>query len=219
MRQDRDLPGREARMTRPSEASLAEELEELRQSGLYRPLRVIESPQGHRGRDRRPQADQPVVQQLPRPQHPPAPGRRHHRRHPRPRRRQRRGAHHRGHDVDPRGAGAPPGRLQAHRGVPDPAVGLRHQPRHPLLRPRRGRRGHQRRAQPRQHHRRHPPHQGGAADLQAPRHGRPRASPGGGQAVPPQAGGHRRRLLDGRRHRRPSGDRRAGRGAPGDGHG
>jgi glycine C-acetyltransferase len=33
-------------MTRPSEASLAEELEELRQGGLYRPLRVIESPQG-----------------------------------------------------------------------------------------------------------------------------------------------------------------------------
>jgi glycine C-acetyltransferase len=33
-------------MTRPSEASLAEELEELRRSGLYRPLRVIESPQG-----------------------------------------------------------------------------------------------------------------------------------------------------------------------------
>jgi glycine C-acetyltransferase len=32
-------------MTRPSEASLAEELEELRQGGLYRPLRVIESPQ------------------------------------------------------------------------------------------------------------------------------------------------------------------------------
>jgi glycine C-acetyltransferase len=33
-------------MTRPSEASLAEELEELRKSGLYRELRVIESPQG-----------------------------------------------------------------------------------------------------------------------------------------------------------------------------
>jgi glycine C-acetyltransferase len=33
-------------VTRPSEASLAEELEELRASGLYRPLRVIESPQG-----------------------------------------------------------------------------------------------------------------------------------------------------------------------------
>jgi glycine C-acetyltransferase len=33
-------------MTRPSEASLAEELEELRRGGLYRPLRVIESPQG-----------------------------------------------------------------------------------------------------------------------------------------------------------------------------
>lgn len=33
-------------MTRPSEASLAEELAELRKSGLYRPLRVIESPQG-----------------------------------------------------------------------------------------------------------------------------------------------------------------------------
>jgi glycine C-acetyltransferase len=33
-------------MTRPSEASLAQELEELRKSGLYRELRVIESPQG-----------------------------------------------------------------------------------------------------------------------------------------------------------------------------
>ena len=33
-------------MTRPSEASLAEELEELRKSGLYRELRVIQSPQG-----------------------------------------------------------------------------------------------------------------------------------------------------------------------------
>jgi glycine C-acetyltransferase len=33
-------------MTRPSEASLAEELDELRKSGLYRELRVIESPQG-----------------------------------------------------------------------------------------------------------------------------------------------------------------------------
>jgi glycine C-acetyltransferase len=33
-------------MTRPSEASLAVELEELRRSGLYRELRVIESPQG-----------------------------------------------------------------------------------------------------------------------------------------------------------------------------
>jgi glycine C-acetyltransferase len=33
-------------MTRPSEVSLADELEQLRESGLYRPLRVIESPQG-----------------------------------------------------------------------------------------------------------------------------------------------------------------------------
>ncbi len=33
-------------MTRPSEASLADDLEELRRGGLYRPLRVIESPQG-----------------------------------------------------------------------------------------------------------------------------------------------------------------------------
>jgi glycine C-acetyltransferase len=33
-------------VTRPSEASLAEELEELRRSGLYRPIRVLESPQG-----------------------------------------------------------------------------------------------------------------------------------------------------------------------------
>jgi glycine C-acetyltransferase len=33
-------------MTRPSEASLAQELEELRKSGLYRELRVIESAQG-----------------------------------------------------------------------------------------------------------------------------------------------------------------------------
>ena len=33
-------------MTRPSQASLAEELEELRRSGLYRPIRVLESAQG-----------------------------------------------------------------------------------------------------------------------------------------------------------------------------
>ena len=75
--------------------------------------------------------------------------------------------------------------------------------------PRRRGRHPQRRAEPRQHHRRHPPVQGEALPLQELRHGRPGKVPEGSSRLPVPADRHRRRLLDGRlagaaaRHLRP----------------
>ena len=71
---------------------------------------------------------------------------------------------------------------------------------------RRGRRCHQRRAEPREHRRRHPPLQGEALSLPQQRHARPRSEAGGGEfgGRPLQVDRHRRRLFDGRHHRRPA---------------
>ena len=83
-------------------------------------------------RDRRPRGDHALQQQLPGPEHPPAAaaGR------TGCRRALRRGiggrTDHRRHDDPARGAGVPPGRLQAHRGGPDLPVRLhREHGRHP----------------------------------------------------------------------------------------
>ena len=75
---------------------------------------------------------------------------------------------------------------------------------------RRGR-GHLRRAEPRLDHRRHPPLQGPAAPLPQQRHGRPGGQAAGGPRRPLPPDRHRRRVLDGRDHRQPAGDLRAGR--------
>ncbi len=73
--------------------------------------------------------------------------------------------------------------------------------------PRRARRGRRplfRRAQPRVDHRRHPPVQGEALQGAAFRLGRVRKNALGRRDLPVQDDGHRRRVLDGRRARRPS---------------
>ena len=82
----------------------------------------------------------------------------------------------------------------------------------------RGGRGDQRRAQPRQHHRRHPPVQGAAPALQEQRHGGAGELPEGSGLGPLPADRHRRRLLDGRVLREASRDLRPRRRArrPGD---
>ena len=79
--------------------------------------------------------------------------------------------------------------------------------------PRRGRRHPQRRAEPRQHHRRRPPVQGEALPLQELRHGRPRTRLEGSEGQPAAADRDRRRLLDGRRPGAAAGHLRPGRPA------
>ena len=84
-----------------------------------------------------------------------------------------------------------------------------------------GRRGrhHQRRAQPRQHHRRRTSLQGAAAALPQRRHGGSRGASQGGLRGPRPPDRHRRRLLDGRRHRSPGRDLRSGGALRRHGHG
>ena len=75
----------------------------------------------------------------------------------------------------------------------------------------RGGRGDQRRAQPREHRRRHQALQGEALPLSQQRHGGPRSEARGGRrrGRALQADRDRRRVLDGRHHRRPAVDLRS----------
>ena len=68
-----------------------------------------------------------------------------------------------------------------------------------------------RRAEPRQHHRRRAALQGAAVPLQAQRHGRPEGQAGGGEGLPVQDDLHRQRLQHGRRPGEAAGHLRPGR--------
>ena len=203
-------------------AFLDAEIEELKAKGLYRRLRVVaeraEEPLHHR----RPRGHHALEQQLPRPQHASEapPGRA--RRGRALRRRLRGGAHDRRHDEPPRGARGAPGDVQAHRGGPDVPVRVHRQHRRDPDPGPGGRDDRQRRAQPRQHHRRHPPDEGRAQDLPARRHRRaaqrpPRGARGRCGRHDPRH--HRRRLQHGRRHREAAGHRRGRGGGRCDRHG
>ena len=90
----------------------------------------------------------------------------------------------------------------------DPLLALLRRQRRPVRDAARRRgRGHQRRAEPRQHHRRHPAVQGEALPLRQQRHGRSRgeAAGSGRRRRALQADRDRRRVLDGRHHRRSRG--------------
>ena len=68
----RTMPVRPRRTRSPTSA---DELDELRAKNLYRPLRVMTGPQAVHTVDRRQAGHQPLVEQLPRPDHPSAPRR------------------------------------------------------------------------------------------------------------------------------------------------
>ena len=94
-------------------------------------------------------------------------------------------------------------RLPRHGGR-DPLRRLLRRQRRGLRAPaRRGRRDHRRQAEPRLDHRRRAPVQGQALPLRARRPGRPRGEAQGGRGGALPDDRHRRRLLDGRRHRPP----------------
>ena len=78
-------------------------------------------------------------------------------------------------------------RVPRHRGHDPLQLVLRRQRRAVRDAARAGGRDHQRRAEPRQHHRRHPALQGPAAPLQEQRHGRPRGAAPGGRRRPAAA--------------------------------
>ena len=167
-------------MTRPMRADplayLADELDELRAKNLYRPLRVMTGPQAVAHGRRRRAGHQPVVEQLPRPDHPSRSSSR------RPRKAVRElgvgtGAVRTiaGATELHRGAGAPAGRLQARRGGADAPVRASPPTAASSRRsPTDARPDRQRRAQPRLDHRRRAAVQGVARRLPAPRRRRPR---------------------------------------------
>ena len=80
-------------------------------------------------------------------------------------------------------------------------------------------RHHLRRAQSRQHHRRHPALQGAPPALREPQSGGARAAPEGHAGLPHAAHRHRRRVLDGRQHRAAARDLRSRRQVRRAGHG
>ena len=164
-------------------AFLEAEIEDLRAKGLFRRLRVVESEQKSRcvidGREVITLSSNNYLGLNT------IPGCAGGDRRGRALRAGRRGAHHRRHHEPARGAGGAAGRVQARRGGADVPVRLHLQHRrHPD--PGAGWRGdRERRAEPRQHHRRDPADQGRAQDLPARRHGRParRAARGAGSPV------------------------------------
>ena len=150
---------------------------------------------------RPPLGGQPVVEQLPRTDHPPeaAPGGA--RRGARARRRLGGGAHHLGHDGDARRAGAAAGGVQTGRGRGRLPERFCRQCRHGVGGADQGRRHHLGRAEPRQHHRRRPVEPGGDQGVPAQGHRRCPDDPARAAAGAAQAAHHRRRVLDGRRPR------------------
>ena len=201
-------------------AFLGDEVAALRERHLYRALRVMSSAQGPIVVDRWRAAGQPLIERLPGPDPPSTAARGRARRGPRIRRRVGRRPHDRRDDVDARGARNGARRVQGHTGRPHVPVRLHGQHRRDPDHHRRDRPDRQRRPQPRVDHRRHAPVQGAAEGLPACRHrgaqGDPRrggrARPRGDRrALSADPRRHRRRLLDGRRHRALAGHRRGGR--------
>ena len=123
-------------------------------------------------------------------------------------------------DADhPPGAGAAARRVPRHRGRGPVRVLLRRERRGVRGPARRAGRGHLRRAEPRLDHRRRTAVQGAAAALRQPRHGRAGAAAGRGCRCALPARRHRRRVLDGRLPRTARRDLRARRPARRAGHG
>ena len=176
-------------------------------------------PAGRRDRGGRPPGPQLLRQQLPRALRPPAAARRGARRPRRPRLRPLLGALHLRHPGPAPGAGAAPRRLLRLRGRHPLLLLLRRQRRRLRGAARRAGRHRLRRAQPRLDHRRHPARQGAALPLRPRRPGRPGSEARRGGRRPAPAGGHRRRLLDGRRPGPARRDLRHRRAAPGAGAG
>ncbi len=110
----------------------------------------------------------------------------------------------------PRARGAALG-LPGHRGHDPVLLVLRREHRAVRDHHRAAGRDHLRRAEPRLDHRRRAAVQGPPAALRQLRHGRARGPAHRGRRRPAPRGGHRRRLLDGRRGGRPAGDLRPGR--------
>ena len=130
------------------------------------------------------------------------------------RRRERRGSDDRRHDDGAPRAGAAVRRVQGRRGRADVPVGVHVERRHSRGDPLQGGRDRLRRAQPRVDHRRRAPvpRRDQGVPAQGRRGGRP-AARGDRPAGPASAADHRRRVLDGRRHRAAARPRRGGRSA------
>ena len=191
---------------------IADRLEELRDRGLYRRLRLVSGPAGPARAARRAARPAALLEQLPRAGRPPAGARGGRRGGDALGRRRRRLAADLGqHEPAPPPGGAA-GRVQGLRVGAAVRLGLPRQHRRDRGAgpPRRGRL--LRRAQPRQHHRRLPPLAGRDLRLPPRRHRAPRLGAARGRG-PRRADRHRRRLLDGRRRRAAGGAGRAWRGA------
>ena len=205
-------------MSDPFLAHMRATLDQIRADGFYKSERVIGSPQasqiGIAGGRAVHGRSQLLREQLPRPGRPSAACR--------ARRkngldacglRHGVGALHLRHAERAQGARSRARRVPRHRGH-HPLLELLRRQRRPVRdAARRGGRDHQRRAEPRQHHRRHPALQGASASATATTTW-PTSRPSSRRRmrrVPLQADRHRRRVLDGRHHRRPDGDLRPGR--------
>ena len=180
---------------------LDDELNALRNQGLYRRLRVLdERAEGDTPR-RSSLGRQPLVEQLPRAHDAPAAARARHRGDPALRCRLGLGPHHRRHDGHPHGARAEARRVQADRGSSRLSERLHRQRRHRVVDPRHGRLHRLRRAESRQHHRRRAPeprHDQGVSPSRRERCPEDRRS---AAARPADADHHRRRVQHGRRPR------------------
>ena len=163
---------------------LSRETEQLKTQGLFKPERVLASPQqARRCASATARSPQPVRQQLPRA----SPTTRRvreaaHRAHRPLRLRHGVGALHLRHADVHKELEARLSRVPRHRRHDPLFVVLRRQRRAVRDAARRAGRGHQRRAQPREHHRRHPALQGAAAALREQRPGRARGAAEGGAA-------------------------------------
>ena len=188
----------------PSRLPADESLNDLREQGLYRALRVLDGEQKAHTLGRPPLGRQSLVEQLSRPDDAPAAAR------ARARGARRRfgvgtglGAHDRRHDGDPHGARAAARGVQEDRGRRRLPERLHGQRRHRLVDPRQGRRHRLRRAESRQHHRRRAPEPRDDQGVSAPR--RRRRARRSSRTLPRgqrDAAHHRRRVQHGRRPRR-----------------